>query len=134
MLGWSGDQLRAPAVRKNEGPGNALMATLEFQQLTEVFTSFGEKGVSAEQVADTLARQVRAFLTCNGAMGPHLADQWMLPLALAVAATRVSALYTCSEMSEHSKTNIGVIEKFLPVRFSVESLEAAWRVSVAAEA
>ncbi|MFN0299026.1 MAG: RNA 3'-terminal phosphate cyclase [Burkholderiales bacterium] len=120
-LGWSGEQLRTPVVRQNEGPGNALMATLHYDNVTEVFTSFGEKGVSAEHVANLLAKQVKAFLVSDGALGPHLADQWMLPLALAIAAQGGSSAFTCSEMTPHAKTNIGVIEKFLPVRFDVES-------------
>ncbi len=47
-LGWTGEQLRTPAVRQNEGPGNALVATLVHAQVSEVLTGFGEKGVSAE--------------------------------------------------------------------------------------
>jgi RNA 3'-terminal phosphate cyclase (ATP) len=129
-LGWSGEQLRTPAVRQNEGPGNALMATIQYQNVGELFTSFGEKGVSAEQVAAALAKQVKAFLVSDGALGPHLADQWMLLLALAVAAKGGEAVFTCSEMTGHAKTNIGVIEKFLPVRFEVAPTGKAWRLVV----
>jgi len=127
-LGWSAEQLRTPAVRQNEGPGNALMATLAFEHVTEVVTSFGEKRVSAEQVAGALVTQVRAFQGSEGALGAHLADQWMLPLALAVAAKGGTASFTCTELTEHAATNIGVIEKFLPVRFAVETTVAASRV------
>ena len=129
-LGWSGEQLRTPNVRQNEGPGNALMATLAYQNVCEVFTSFGEKGVSSEQVANLLAKEVKTFFVSDGALGPHLADQWMLPLALAIAAKGGEAVFTCSEMTEHAKTNIGVIEKFLPVRFAVESTDKAWRLII----
>jgi RNA 3'-terminal phosphate cyclase (ATP) len=80
-LGWSGDQLRTPAVRQNEGPGNALMATLGYAQVSEVITGFGEKGVSAELVAGALVKEVRAHQTSEGALGQHLADQWMSALA-----------------------------------------------------
>ncbi len=131
-LGWSGDQLRTPAVRQNEGPGNA-MATIHYQNVGELFSSFGEKGVSAEQVATALAKQVKAFLVSDGALGPHLADQWMLPLALAVAAKGGEAAFTCSEMTQHAKTNIGVIEKFLPMRFEAASTGKAWRIVVSRE-
>ncbi len=132
-LGWSGEQLRTPAVRQNEGPGNALMATLAHEHVTEVFTSFGEKGVSAEQVANALAKEVKAFQASDGVLGPHLADQWMLPLALAVAGKGGSAAFTCSEMTDHARTNIGVIERFLPVRFAVDPSGGGWRVRLAAD-
>lgn len=129
-LGWSGDQLRTPAMRQNEGPGNALMATLEHEHVTEVFTSFGEKGVSAESVAHAVAREVRAYSSSTGALGPHLADQWMLPLALALWRHGGEARFTCSELTEHATTNMGVIEKFLPVRFDAQHRDNAWWVTV----
>ena len=56
--------------------GNALMATLVDADVSEVVTAFGEKGVSAEQVANTLVRQVRSYTNSAGALGAHLADQW----------------------------------------------------------
>jgi RNA 3'-terminal phosphate cyclase (ATP) len=120
LLGWRSEQLHTPVVRQNEGPGNALMATLGYEHVSEVFTCFGEKGVSAEQVAKSLAREVRAFQETTGALGPHLADQWMLPLALAVSTHGGSASFTCSELTEHATTNTAVIEKFLPVQFELE--------------
>ena len=133
-LGWSGEQLRTPAVRQNEGPGNALMATLAYAYVSEVVTGFGEKGVSAEQVAGALVKEVRSHQASEGALGQHLADQWMLPLALAVVARGGAASFTCTEMTEHATTNIGVIEKFLPVSFNVEATGACSRVRVIAEA
>ena len=91
-LGWTGDQLRVAATRQHEGPGNALLATLEHEQVCEVFTRFGVKGLTAETVAQELARDVRAYLDSDAALGPYLADQWALPLALAYggAASRRS--------------------------------------------
>jgi RNA 3'-terminal phosphate cyclase (ATP) len=95
-LGWSDDKLRTPTVRQNEGPGNALMATLVYDHVSEVFTSFGERGVSSGQVANALVAQVKAFRASEGALGPYLADQWLLPLALAVVRAARSASFTCS--------------------------------------
>jgi RNA 3'-terminal phosphate cyclase (ATP) len=132
LLGWSGEQLRTPAVRQNEGPGNALMATLNCEHVQEVFTAFGEKRISAEQVARSLATEVQAFQASEGALGPHLADQWMVPLALAIASRGGQASFTCTEITEHATTNIGTIERFLQVRFTVEGNAAPWRVTVAA--
>jgi RNA 3'-terminal phosphate cyclase (ATP) len=130
-LGWSGDQLRTPALRQNEGPGNVLMATLAFEHVSEVITVFGERGVSAEHVAHDLAREVRAFESGTGALGEHLADQWMLPLALALWQAGGTAHFTCDQLTDHSTTNMGVIEKFLPVTFDAQRHGAAWRVTAA---
>ena len=76
-MGWTfeGGQLRQPPTRQNEGPGNALIATLEYAQVTEVFCQLGERSLSAEQVAKRLVDEVRAYQRSTGALGPHLADQ-----------------------------------------------------------
>lgn len=130
-LGWSDDQLLTPTLRQNEGPGNALMATLAFEHVTELFTSFGDKSLSAEQVARQLALQVQAFLASSAALGPFLADQWALPLALAVHESGRAASYTASDLSLHARTNFEVIEKFLPVAFSSAEIDGGgWRVDV----
>ncbi|MGJ7492677.1 RNA 3'-terminal phosphate cyclase [Variovorax sp. ZT4R33] len=128
-LGWSEDQLRLPPVRQNEGPGNALLATLVYEHVSDVFTQFGEKGVSAESVVRDLVREVRAYQLSKAALGPHLADQWALPLALAVWKRQREAAFTCTELTAHAKTNFEVIEQFLPVTFSTSVSEGGWRVT-----
>jgi len=133
-LGWSDEQLRMAPTRQNEGPGNALMATLAFENLTEVFTQFGERGVSAEQVAKAVIRELRDYQQSEAALGPHLADQWALPLALAVWKRGFSASYTCTELTPHAKTNFEMIERFLPAKFSVAKIDTAWQVVVRAQA
>ncbi len=129
-LGWTEEQLRVGPARQNEGPGNALLATLVYENLSEVFTQFGERGVSAEKVARDLVREVRAYQLSEAALGPHLADQWALPLALAVWKRGREASYTCTELTAHAKTNFEVIERFLPVTFSTSVAKADWRVTV----
>lgn len=131
-LGWAPEQLLTPPVRQQEGPGNALMATLEHEHANELVTSFGEKGVSSELVAKRLVDELRAYRASDGALGPHLADQWMLPLALAVSDSGRPAAYTCSELTLHAQTNLAVIERFLPVRCTArqEPGRNAWRVEI----
>lgn len=131
-LGWSGDQLREAACRQNEGPGNALLATLVYEHVSEVFTAFGEKGVSAEQVAREVVREVRAYQVSHAALGPHLADQWALPLALGLWCRGGEASYTCTELTPHAITNFQVIERFLPVRFAYKAGGASMLVEAKA--
>jgi RNA 3'-terminal phosphate cyclase (ATP) len=130
QLGWGADQLHTPSVRQNEGPGNALMATLEFEHACEVLTVFGERGVSAEKVAHQLAGLVRGHESAHGALGEHLADQWMLPLALAVRQSGVGARFTCTELTPHAVTNMQVIEAFLPCRFDIDTAAGCPEVRV----
>lgn len=129
-LGWSGDQLRQPPLRQDEGPGNALMATLAYEHVTELVTAFGEKGRSAESVAALAMAEVRAYQAGQGAVGPHLADQLALPLALAVDESGRAASYSFTELTEHTRTNFGVIESFLPVRCDTQRQGDGWRVVI----
>ena len=129
-LGWGDDQLREAANRQNEGPGNALLATLVYENLSEVFTAFGEKGISSEQVARDVVREVRAYQVSDAALGPHLADQWALPLALALWRRGGEASYTCTELTPHATTNFDVIERFLPVKFSPVATTGGFAVKV----
>jgi RNA 3'-terminal phosphate cyclase (ATP) len=128
-LGWSGDQLRVPNVRQNEGPGNALIVTLKHEHVAEVFTTFGEKALSSEQVANRVVRQIKAYQGSTAVVGPYLADQLALPWALAVHHTQQSAAYSCSEVTEHTRTNLDVIQQFLPVIAVVTRADkCCWRV------
>jgi len=129
-MGWSHDQLRTPAVRQDEGPGNALMATLAYEQVTELVTAFGEKSRSAENVAAAVVAELRAFQTSPAAVGPHLSDQLALPLALAVHDSGRTAAYSFTELTEHARTNFQVIEAFLPVRCETQGAGDAWHVTI----
>lgn len=109
----------------NEGPGNALMVELRYPRLTEVFTGFGERGLAAEVVAERLAREGLGFRDSDACVGEHLADQLLLPIALAGTGA-----FTTTVLSSHLTTNRQVIEKFLPVDFRLSELEGAVRVEV----
>jgi len=112
-MNWSGDQLRACRLPDDQGPGNALMLTLEYEHVTEVFTAFGEKSVTAENVARQAVNQARRYIASRAAVAEYLGDQLMLPLALAGGGG-----FTVDEVSLHARTNAEVIERFLPVRFA----------------
>jgi RNA 3'-terminal phosphate cyclase (ATP) len=114
LLGWSDDELETTVIENDaRGPGNALLLEIESEQVTEVFTGFGEYGVRAEAVADRVVQHVRRYLAAGVPVGPHLADQLMIPLALAKGgAFRTLAL------SSHARTNVRVIGAFLGVPFT----------------
>lgn len=132
-MGWTFEagQLRQPPTRQNEGPGNALLATLEHAHVTEVFCQLGERSLSAEQVAKRLANEIRTYQRSHGALGPHLADQWMLPLALAVWRSGRAASYTCTEVTLHTATNAQTIALGLPLQVRIIPVERAMRVEIA---
>jgi RNA 3'-terminal phosphate cyclase (ATP) len=116
-LDWSEEQTRLRVLSDRCGPGNALVVTLVHEQVTEVFTGFGAKGVSAEKVASRLAREVRSYLDGGAPVGPYLADQLLLPLAIAGGAFVTGAPTT------HVLTNLETIQAFLPGRLTLQKLE-----------
>lgn len=98
---------------ESAGPGNALQVTVESAGAVESFQAIGERGVRAETVAQRLADEVHAYLRCPAPIGPHLADQLLIPLALAGSGT-----FSTTEVTEHARTNVRIIERFLPVRIT----------------
>ena len=119
-MGWSGKQLRLVGLPAEQGPGNVLLLTLEHEHVTEVFTSFGEKHLLAESVAKRLLNEVRGYLKTDAAVGEHLADQLLLPMALAGGGS-----FRCNKVSQHALTNAEVIARFLPVRITFEQQESS---------
>ncbi|EBS7635274.1 RNA 3'-terminal phosphate cyclase [Salmonella enterica] len=107
------------------GPGNTLSLTVECGHLTELFIAFGTKGVSAEKVASQLVSEAKRYLASPAAVGEYLADQLILPLALAGEGS-----FTVAKTSAHLLTNIAVVEQFLPVRFSCEPLDGGYLIQV----
>lgn len=121
-LGWSREQLQVEEV-PSAGPGNALVLEVESEHVTEVFTGFGERGVLAETVAEKAVAEVRSYLASGAPVGEHLADQLLIPLALAGGGSFVTAA-----VSRHTQTNIKVIEMFLPCRFEVTETNNAFMI------
>ena len=98
--------------RTSPGPGNAVVVEIESEHVTEVFTGFGEKRVSAEKVGALVGDEAKAYLESGAPVGEHLADQLLIPLALAGAGAFVTA-----ELSTHATTNMDVIGLFLGTKF-----------------
>jgi RNA 3'-terminal phosphate cyclase (ATP) len=103
------------------GRGTSVFILAEFEKGRAGFTSLGARGKPAEKVADEAADGLESFLKKEGALDPHLADQLILYMALAAGISTVSV----SSITTHLKTNIHVVEKFLPVSFDVTGVESA---------
>jgi RNA 3'-terminal phosphate cyclase (ATP) len=108
-MGWAQTQLHMHRLPGERGPGNAVLITLEHEHVTEVFAGFGAKAVRAEAVAQEAIEQAQAYMESDAAVGEHLADQLLLPMALAGGGS-----FTASTVSMHTITNAEVIGRFLP--------------------
>lgn len=106
-LKWQAEQLLVRGLPGEVGPGNVLSITLEHEHVTEVFTGFGERGRTAESVAEETAREAQDYLAQPGPVGPHLADQLLLPMALGGLTS-----FATSEPTPHFLSNAEVIAAF----------------------
>ncbi len=107
-LQWRSDESGERTVEAH-GAGNVMLVTLQHEHVTEVITSFGEKGKPAAQVAAEAAAAVNVWLAGDHAVGSYLADQLLVPLALLAGGTYVTA-----PLTPHAETAIAVVEQFLP--------------------
>lgn len=114
-MAWNDEQLHLRGLDRNQGPGNALLITLEYEHVTEVFSGFGEKGVSAETVANGAVKAVHNYLSGEATVSSFLADQLLLPMALAGGGS-----FTATDWSLHAATNADIIQRFLPVAIQTE--------------
>ncbi len=130
-LGWTGDSLAAEVAKDSIGPGNIVMLEIASRNATEVFTAFGEVNVRAEAVANKAVAQARAYLAADVPVGPHLADQLLVPMAMA-AAQGAGGRFRTVAPTRHTTTNVEVIEKFMAVAIAVTRAEQdrdVWQVT-----
>jgi RNA 3'-terminal phosphate cyclase (ATP) len=126
QLGWGDECFSVRELPGDQGPGNILLLEAAFENVTEIVSGFGKLGVSAESLAKTAAQRMTGFLKSEAFAGPYLADQLLLPFALAGRGR-----FTTVKPSLHSRTAADVIEQFTGRRTSfVEQQNGAWIVSV----
>lgn len=122
--------LRPDALTVDEanaaGPGNVVMVEVESPEVTEVFTAFGERGVPAERVAMQAIEGAKRYLASQVAVGDCLADQLLLPMALAGGGE----FHTLAP-TRHTQTNVEVIRMFLDIRCRLDEVsQDHWVVEI----
>ncbi|MGC3992142.1 MAG: RNA 3'-terminal phosphate cyclase [Chthoniobacteraceae bacterium] len=127
-MSWPEESFSIRAHLPEHGPGLALVAAVESDEIVETFTAFGERGIRVEAVANGLVQEIRDYLCSEAPVGEHLADQLLPPMALAGAGA-----FRAIRLSRHTRTNIGTIEKFLPIRFRTRTEEENPRSGVLVE-
>lgn len=88
-------------------PGSYLLLEAVFEKTRAAFGFLGERGLAAEIVGDRAARALLGFLDGEGAVDAHLADQLVVPLALA-GGGRV----TTNQVTSHLGTVAEVVGLF----------------------
>jgi RNA 3'-terminal phosphate cyclase (ATP) len=130
LLNWEPECMQIILTKDSVGPGNIVFIEVDTSAgLTEVFCGFGPVGASAESVAAEGAKQARAYITSDAAVDEHLADQLLLPFALAGGG-----VFTAEKLNRHAHTNMDVISTFLRVTFETSKEASRTRVEVMARA
>ena len=109
-LGWGAESGLVVACDDAISPGNVVVLEIGSEHITELISSIGEKRLPAEVVAGRAVSGAKRYLASCAPVGVHLADQLLLPMALAGAGVMRTV-----PLSLHARTNIRVIERFLPV-------------------
>lgn len=105
-----------PLVTRGAGPGAGIFLVVEYEHIRAGFSAYGRKGVPAEQVAEEACRELLAHHESGAPVDPHLADQLLLPMALAAGTSR----FITSAITGHLLTNLTVIQAFLPIQVRVD--------------
>jgi RNA 3'-terminal phosphate cyclase (ATP) len=99
----------APQRVRSVSPGAGLFLTAEYEFIRAGFSALGQKGKPADKVAEEAVNDLLAFHRSQAILDDHLADQILLPLALAGFTGQLSA----GQLSLHATTNLWVAEQFL---------------------
>lgn len=124
LLSLSEDEVKIREV-ESSGPGNILWIEIRHERAVDIFSAHGAFGVTSEEVAVKVARQVEKYMASEAAVGPHIADQLLMPLALARGGR-----FTTLRPTPHTRSNIAVIEQFLPVEITIEDTRQGDRLIV----
>lgn len=124
QLGWSPAECETREVAAS-GTGNVLHLEVERAGCRELVTEFGQQGVRAELVAERAVHQMRDYLAHGAPVGEHLADQLLLPMAVARGGR-----FRAGALSLHATTNIETIQQFVDVPITVEPADGTSVVRV----
>jgi len=108
-----------PLVVRGAGPGAGIFLHVQYEHALAGFTAYGRKGLPADQVAQMACQDLLTHHETGAPVDPHLADQLLLPMALAAGTSR---LFT-SAVTRHLLTNIAIVQAFLPVQIAVDGEE-----------
>jgi RNA 3'-phosphate cyclase len=100
----------------SNGPGSFLFLLAEYDKTIAGFSSLGQKGKAAERVADEAVNDLKNYLSSEGCIDPHLADQ-LSPL---MAMAKGNSSFSTTQMTNHLLTNLWIIRHFLHVRVETQ--------------
>jgi len=95
-------------------PGCFICAVADYGNARLGYTALGKLGVKAEDIGRECAQGLLSEIESNATVDYFTADQLLLYIALAGGGS-----FSTSKITNHIKTNIEIIEKFIDVKFEV---------------
>lgn len=89
-------------------PGAGIFLLADYENMAATFSAYGRLGKPSEAVADEAAAALAEHHASGAAVELHLADQLLLPLALASGPS----VFTVAKPTGHLTTNAWTIEQF----------------------
>lgn len=103
-------------------PGSQICLVAEFENTFIGIDNLGKLGKRAEEIGKEAALDLLKEEKSGACLDKHLADQILPYLALGEKKSQI----TVSEITNHCKTNIWVIEKFLNGKFEIKDKLIIW--------
>lgn len=97
-------------------PGAGIFLLADYETLAASFSAHGRQGKPSEAVADEAVLALREHQGSGAAVELHLADQLLLPLAIAAGPSA----FTMARPTAHLATNAWTIEQFGLAKITVE--------------
>lgn len=97
-------------------PGAGLFLVAEYEAMAASFAAHGRQGKPSEAVADEAVAALREHHSSGAAVELHLADQLLLPLAIAAGPS----VFTTLRPTAHLATNAWTIEQFGLAKVTIE--------------
>ncbi|HEC81853.1 MAG TPA: RNA 3'-terminal phosphate cyclase [Thermoplasmatales archaeon] len=90
----------------------------------------GERGFPAEKLGERCAMTLFHEMQAGVSLDVNATDQLLPYLAFVASKNHESSVFLTRELSSHTRTNMWLLEKFLPVRFEVKDVGGCKRVEV----
>jgi len=103
-------------------PGSQICLVADFKHTTIAVDNLGKLGKRAEDVGKEAALELLREQKSGACLDKHMADQILPYMALSQNKSGV----TVSEVTNHCKTNIWVIEKFISGKFEIKNNLISW--------
>jgi len=103
-------------------PGSQICLIAEFENTVIGADNLGKLGKRAEDVGKEAAFELLREQKSEACLDKHLADQILPYIALGPGKSKI----TVSEITNHCRTNIWVIEKFLSGKFEIRGNLISW--------